>query len=332
MIVLEGERGAPPPTGARCGCGKRAVTFIRYSGAHLCGDCLRASVESRVRREMRQQTAMKPGTKLAVALSGGKDSLAALRLVHGLVAKRKGVELFAITVDEGIQGYRSASVEAAARVCGELSVDHRVVKMEHEQRITVDAIAKARPERAPCSYCGVFRRRLANAEARQWGADYLATGHNLDDVAQSILMSFVRADLGKLARMAPHEKRQSELVPRILPLRMVPEKEVFLYALLSGLPIQGEQCPHMGRAARGPIKEMLLALEDATPGTRHAIVGAFERLRPALRETLAREAQERPIGLCPRCGEPSAAGVCQACLMIEEFEAPRPASISVRDA
>ena len=332
MIRVEASGQASALAGARCACGRRAITFIRYSGAHLCAQCFQSSVEQRVRRELREQTEIKAGTKVAVAVSGGKDSLAALRLLSDIAHERKGLELLAITVDEGILGYRPASLKAAQQACAALGVEHRVVAMEHEQLITVDAIAQANPERAPCSYCGVFRRKMANAEARRWGARYLATGHNLDDIAQSILMSFVRGDLGKLARLAPHEETQPGLVPRILPLRMIPEKEVFLYALLSGLPIQDEQCPHMGRAARGPIKEMLLALEDATPGTRHAIVGAHERLRPALREVLAREGKAAPIGLCPRCGEPSASGVCQACLMIEEFEAVRPARLPVRDA
>jgi uncharacterized protein (TIGR00269 family) len=318
-----------PPAGARCSCGGRAVTFLRYSGAHLCARCFQRSVEQRARRELRRQATIEPGTKVAVAVSGGKDSLAALTLVHDLVRQRRGVELMAVTVDEGIARYRPASLEAAAGVCARLGVDHRVVSMAHETLLTIDRVAAGAPERAPCSYCGVLRRKLANTEARRWGADYLATGHNLDDIAQSIFMSFVRGDLGKLARLAPHDEVKEGLVPRILPLRLIPEKEVFLFALLSGLPIQSEQCPHMGRAARGPVKEMLMALEDATPGTRHAIVSAHERLRPALRAALAQGAQGPPIDMCPRCGEPSAAGVCQACLLLDELipvsQSPAPA-------
>ena len=84
-----------------------------------------------------------------------------------------------------------------------------------------------------------------------------------------------------------------------------------------GLPITDEQCPHMGRAARGPIKEMLMALEDATPGTRHAIVRTHDRLRPALKALVGVGAA--PLDLCPRCGEPSVGGVCQACLLLDEI-------------
>ncbi len=307
---------APADSGpSRCPCNRPAVTFLRYSGAHRCGPCLVEYVEERARAEVRHQANLAPGTKVAVAVSGGKDSLVTLTLLAGIARRRRGVDVLAITVDEGIEGYRAPSLGAAARVCDELGVEHRIVSLAKTALVTVDQIAALEPRMAPCSYCGVLRRRLANAEARRWGANWLATGHNLDDVAQSILLSFVRGDLGKLARMAPHDTSFEGLVPRILPLRTVPEKEVMLYAMLKGLPVGDEQCPHMGRAARGPIKEMLLALEEANPGTRHTIVRAHERLQPLLREGLG---SSRSPTLCPRCGEPSASGVCQACVLLDE--------------
>lgn len=316
------EQAEEGPRGARCGCGRRAVTFVRYSGAHLCRDCLKESVETRVRRELRRQADLGGERRIAVAVSGGKDSLAALHLLHKVAAARRGLTLCAITVDEGIEGYRPAAVGLAADACARLFVEHRIVRIADQAPVTVDEIAASNPEKAPCSYCGVLRRKALNAEARAWGADYLATGHNLDDVAQSIFMSFARGDLGKLARLAPHDEVQEGLVPRILPLRMVPEKEIFLYALLEGLPTHDTQCPHMGRAMRGQFKEILASLEDATPGTRHAIVRLHDRLRPALRELAILDGTPA-IDVCPRCGEPSMAGLCQACALLEEV-APHP--------
>ena len=308
--------GAAQASSPRCSCGEKPVTFQRYSGAHLCAACFKRSVESRVKAELRKQVDLSRGRRIAIAVSGGKDSLTALHLMANVAGGRPDSQLVAITVNEGIAGYRPPSMAAAAEVAGRLGIEHRVVDLERESLITVDAIAAAQPERAPCSYCGVLRRRAANAEARRWGAEVLATGHNLDDVAQSILMSFTRGDLNRLARLAPHDEPHEGLVPRVLPLRMIPEQEVFLYALLEGLPITGEECPHMGRAARGPVKEMLMALEDATPGTRHAIVRAHDRLRPALKEIVGQGAGE--IDACPRCGEPSVVGVCQACILVDE--------------
>lgn len=310
------EAGSQGRASARCSCGQAAVTFIRYSGSHLCASCFRDYVESRVRRELAAQAPLKGGGRVALALSGGKDSLVALRLLAKVLGKRRDVELLAITVDEGIAGYRPPQVASGQAVCRDLGVEHRVVALKAQALVSVDEIAARELPKAPCSYCGVLRRRAVNAEARAWGADYLATGHNLDDLAQTILMSFVRGDLNKLARLAPHTDVKAGLVRRILPLRWVPEKEVFLYALLEGLPIAGQQCPHMGRAARGPIKGMLMALEEATPGTRHAILRTHERLRGALERLVDESAPS--LGVCPRCREPSVSDLCQACALVEE--------------
>src|SRR3989475_12737101 len=102
----------------------------------------------------------------------------------------------------------------------------------------MDAVVAGDPEAIPCSYCGPFRREALNRAAREVDATYVATGLNLDDTAQSILMNVARGDIEKLARMAPHETRQPALVPRNQPLRMSPEKEAYLHALPSAIGFQ----------------------------------------------------------------------------------------------
>ncbi|MGH2611030.1 MAG: TIGR00269 family protein, partial [Tepidiformaceae bacterium] len=156
--------GAAMGTSSRCACGRPAVTFIRYSGTHQCGACLTRSVEERVHGEVRRQADLVPGSRLAVAVSGGKDSLVALHALAHMAAGRRGVEVLAITVDEGIAGYRPPSVEAAARACAALGVEHRVAALSKQDLVTVGAIAALERDQAPCSFCGVLRRRLANAE------------------------------------------------------------------------------------------------------------------------------------------------------------------------
>ena len=98
--------------------------------------------------------------------------------------------------------------------------------------ITMDEIASKHDELGECSYCGVFRRVCLNKKSKDLRLDKLVTGHNLDDIAQSILMNFVNGDMQKLARLGPHRKVQPGLVPRMLPLRTIPEKEVALYAII----------------------------------------------------------------------------------------------------
>src|SRR5438046_10444306 len=152
----------------------------------------------------------------------------------------------------------------------------------------MDEVLARDPGSIPCSYCGPFRRQALNRAAREVGADYVATGLNLDDTAQSILMNVAGGDIEKLARLGPHESRQPGLVPRIQPLRMIPEKEVYLYALLRGIEFHDATCPYAERAQRGRFREILHRLEEETPGTRTSNVSGYDQLRTLLKSTYQR--------------------------------------------
>ena len=232
-------------------CSKPAVTFIRYSGNHLCEGHFLEFFDKRVKKDMRKQSVFKADTKVAVALSGGKDSTVATWLLDDIISKRRDMELHAITVDEGIEGYRPESLKMAKEFCESRDIPHHVVTFKDTVGWTMDEIAKQDPETIPCTYCGVFRRKALNSKAREIGADYLATGLNLDDTAQSVLMNFARGDIEKLARMGPHTKVQRDLIPRIQPLRTIPEKEVYLFSMLKGIKIHNAECP----TPRGPLEE-----------------------------------------------------------------------------
>ena len=184
---------------------------------------------------MHRQVPRFPGGTVAVALSGGKDSATALALTHAYFGRRPNVRAVAITVDEGIAGYRTRTVEAARALTKQLGVEHKVVRASEAIGVTTDEAARRMPGTVPCAYCGVWRRRLLNDAAKASGADLLVLGFNLDDLAQTVLMNLARADVERLVRMAPHSHRQEGLIPRIAPLALVPEREVFLYARLAGL-------------------------------------------------------------------------------------------------
>ncbi|HYM39548.1 MAG TPA: TIGR00269 family protein [Thermoplasmata archaeon] len=291
-------------------CDAPPVIFIRYSGAHLCAAHFREYVERRVKQEIRRELDLSGGaTKIAVGLSGGKDSSTTLVLLHDYLGRRTDVTLEAITVDEGIAGYRPPSLETAKALCAQLGVAHHVVSYQDTQGFEMDRVVRLDPDAIPCSYCGVFRRHALNETAREIGADFLATGLNLDDTAESILMNVARGDVDRLARLGPHEHVQPGLIPRLQPLRMIPELEAYLYAFLRQIPFHDAECPYAARAQRGRFKELLHRLEGDSPGTRHAIVRGYDGLRPAL------QAAWPPASLraCARCGEPTIHDLCKAC-------------------
>ncbi len=315
-------------------CPATAVTFLRYSGAHLCSAHFMEYVEKRVKQEIRRELTLTGApTKIAVGLSGGKDSSTALVLLRRYLGDRRDVTLEAITVDEGIDGYRPPSLDLARALCADLGVRHHVVSYDDLFGYEMDRVVRVDSAAIPCSYCGVFRRSALNRTAAAIGADYLATGLNLDDTAESVLMNVARGDVERLARLGPHERVQPGLVPRLQPLRMIPELEVYLYAFLKGIRFHDATCPYAERAQRGRFKEILHRLEAESPGTRHAIVRGHDELRPVLQTAWPAAA----LNACSRCGEPTVHPLCKACELRERLrrieedaEAAAPDQVPVR--
>lgn len=293
-------------------CGRDAVTFVRYNGTHLCAEHFMRYVDRRVKREIRKQIDVHRGDRIAVAVSGGKDSMVALKMLSSVFNGTNGVEVHAITIDEGIEGYRPPSVDIVRRFCEENDVGFHLRSFS-ELGVTMDAIAPVSGSSSPCTYCGVFRRMLMNEEARDLGARFIATGHNLDDAAQSIMMNFVRGDVERLARMAPHKHIQPGLIPRFMPLREIPEKETLLYALVSGLEFWDGVCPYWEAALRNQYRSIIDDLEDRSPGARFGILSSLDQIRPMLWSNMP----QSNLHPCPRCGEPTVGDSCKACQLLD---------------
>ncbi len=283
----------------------------------MCPEHFAVFVENRVKREVRRQLHLNGSTRVACALSGGKDSSVAAYLLHAIMGRRPDVDLVALTVDEGIQGYRPPGLESARELCDRLGLEHHILSYRDLVGWEMDTVVSTDPETIPCSYCGVFRRKALNVLAREVEADYLATGLNLDDTAQSVLMNLGRADLEKLARMGPHDHLQPGLVPRVQPLRTVPEKEVYLYALLKEIPFSDGSCPYAERGLRSRYREVLFALERDSPGTRHALLRSYEGLKDLLRQAHPPAA----LSPCAECDEPTVARLCQSCRFVRRLTA-----------
>ncbi len=291
-------------------CSKSAVTFIRYNGTHLCRDHFIQYFERRVKKDIKKQGRTGNNCRIGIAISGGKDSIVALHVTNDIFSKREKIDLIAITVNEVIKGYRDESINIASENCKKLGIDHHIVSFKDMVGKTMDEIASKHDELGECSYCGVFRRLCLNRKSKELGVDKLVTGHNLDDMAQSILMNFVNGDVKKLARLGPHKKIQSGLIPRMFPLRVIPEKEVALYAILKNMEYHDGECPYSIRAYRRIFRDIVDDLEYRNPGTRHSILNSYDSIREILLDKFP------PVGLnsCRECGEPTSQNICKACI------------------
>ncbi|MEM3028151.1 MAG: TIGR00269 family protein [Candidatus Bathyarchaeia archaeon] len=254
---------------------------------------------------------------MAIALSGGKDSTTLLHILSKLEAKFPQVSLFAITVDEGIRGYRKEALKIASKVCSELKIPHIIVSFKELYGATLDRIVgKAMSQGSklePCSYCGVLRRKALNIGAKRLGVMKLATAHNLDDEVQTLLINVFHGDIFRLARSGPISPNSFGRFPiRVKPLYEVPEPEVTLYAYTRRLRFQSKPCPYARFSLRTEVRSIVNRLEFAHPGMKFTILKTFEKIRPwsnlAVKDLELRE--------CEGCGEPSIGRLCKACEML----------------
>ena len=300
-------------------CKTREAFFSRqYSGEKLCKRCFSASIEAKVRATITRHQMLKFDDHLAVAVSGGKDSLSILYILAKLRKYRPKTTLTAVTVDEGIRGYRDEALEIASNLCKKLIVPHHIVSFKELYGFTLDEIItkarqKGQTELTACAYCGVLRRRAINEGARQVHADKVATGHTLDDEVQTAVMNLFHGDIARLAKEKPVTSESHPLfVQKIKPFCEIPERESALYAYVKKIAFQDTPCPYAGEALRNDIRGMLNRMEQKHAGTKFTVFRAFERLRPAIEETERKEG----FRTCRECGEPSALDICKTCELL----------------
>ena len=299
-------------------CDDEAVYTRDYEGASFCGKCFRYAVEEKVRRTITRHDMLTHNDHIAVAVSGGKDSLTLLNILVKLERKFPRSKLTAICVDEGIEGYRDEALSIAAKECERLGIKQLTVSYKELFHTTTDEIVKLNLGKNPCSYCGVLRRKAINKAATMVGATRIATAHNLDDEVQTVLLNILHGDIMRIIRSAPVLRDiQGRFLTRIKPLCEIPEKEVVLYAYFTGLEFQTIACPHGSEALRNDIRTFLNQMDQKHPGTKFTLQRTTEKLR----ELLADAAPAVELNECITCGDPTPHQYCEGCLMLQTIMA-----------
>src|SRR3989344_3768665 len=270
-------------------CAADAKIVLPYGPHKYCAQHFTEFFEHRVRRTMRTNRLIKYGEKIAVGVSGGKASMVTLHLLWKIFGETGLNKIEAVMIDEGIHGYRDRALEIGAEYCGAQGIQYHTMGFETELGIRTEEVMKKIAEGGvgggTCSFCGVFRRQFLNKKAMEIGADKLATGHNMDDECQSIVMDIFGNDTARLARLGEiaGNKKFGKFVPRIKPLYDTPEKDIIAYAALNGIKHYSEECcPYSWTAKRNHFRKMLNETESRFPGTKHGIIASFRKMRPAL--------------------------------------------------
>ncbi|MBT0160467.1 TIGR00269 family protein [Candidatus Bathyarchaeota archaeon A05DMB-2] len=310
-------------TDNRCNaCNRREAFFFRpYSGERLCRKCFAESIEAKVRATITKYRMFRFDDRIAVAVSGGKDSLSLLHVLSKMERRHPKASLVAVIVDEGIKGYRDEALRIAVEACRKLGIEHHVESFKGLYGFTLDEITAQKSQRderelTSCAYCGVLRRRALNVGALAVGANRIATAHTLDDEVQTALMNIFRGDISRLAKEKPvTDEVHQRLVQKVKPLCEIPEKESALYAYVKGIRFQDTPCPYASEALRNDIRALLNMMEEKHAGTKFTVFKAMERIRPALVDV----AKNDGFRYCAECGEPASAELCKVCEMLRRM-------------
>ena len=286
-------------------CENTAAYTRRYSGESLCGECFSASIVRKTARTISHHNMIRRGDDVAVAVSGGKDSLSLLHVLHQL-SGRGGYSIRAVTVDEGIPGYRDEALEIAREYCSSLGVECSMTSYEELYGATLEETL-GRTEGGSCSVCGVLRRRAIDHLAR--GADVVATAHNMDDHIQTFLINLMSGDTSKIGRNASPK--------RIKPFCRIYESEIVFYAFINDIPFQTEPCPHADEGMRTDIRRFLNEMEERRSGIKNGMYRSIERISECVPDA-------KTLAPCGRCGEPATGGVCSVCRTLDAADIPAP--------
>jgi uncharacterized protein (TIGR00269 family) len=258
---------------------------------------------------------------VGLGYSGGKDSTVLLYILLKLKKRFPNCNITALTVDEGIKGYREGSIELTQKFTKQYQIPHVIVSFQDIYGATLDEIVKRSKKQrmtlSACAICGIFRRRALNFAAREVNATKIATAHNLDDEAQSILMNMLRGDTRKFIRLqrVPIEKYQN-LCPRIRPFVYVTEPEIVLYAIAEELEYHSYPCPYASSAMRNDVRAFLSDMEEKRPSSLINIL----KLHDSLTNYFPQNSNLDPPFYCKKCGEISTHGTCPVCLLVEKLD------------
>ncbi|MDH5374342.1 MAG: TIGR00269 family protein [Candidatus Bathyarchaeota archaeon] len=280
------------------------------------------SIKNKVRATIAKYNMLEYDDRIAIAVSGGKDSLSLLHVLARIERNFPKASLVAVSIDEGITGYRDEAIKMAAEKCKELGVAHHIVSFKELYGYTQDEIVTRRKreektELTPCAYCGVLRRKALNIAAREMKADKVATAHTLDDETQTILLNILHGDPLRIARQKPlTDDVHPKLVQRIKPFCEIPERETALYAYIKKIRFQDMPCPYASEAMRNDIRLFLNRMEHKHAGTKFTVFKSIEKIRPAI----GRMVRKEELTECVKCGEPTTGEICKTCEMLQQLK------------
>jgi uncharacterized protein (TIGR00269 family) len=290
-------------------CRGKAIINMPEHRFALCQTCYPPWFLDYTERAIKKFNMFTHQDRILVAVSGGKDSLA---LWHALIELGYDADGFYIDlgIDENI-GYSNKSKEACVTFAERLNRPLHTVTVAEEAGASVPEI-KRLTRRVACSGCGLVKRYFMNRTSLEAGYDAIATGHNLDDEVAVLFGNTLRWDQEYLARQYPVLDERDGLKKKVKPFIYFTEKQTTVYALVNRIAYVRDECPFAQGATSLYHKDIINKLEHDMPGTKRQFLDGFFKARDKF-------VNSEPVELipCPQCGQPTTAGVCAYCRLVE---------------
>jgi uncharacterized protein (TIGR00269 family) len=265
----------------KCKCGRESVFFRKYEGTYLCNFHFFETIEKKIKKTMSKEGMINRKDRLAIALSGGKDSSVLLYVMNKVFRRRRDIEIFGISIDQGINNYSKMKIKKAKDFCKKLGIKHYVFPFGG---------VKKRGNKRFCGICSTKRNEMLIEKAKELKATKLCLGNNLDDEIQNILINYMEGDLESMLKKIKPRIRSLRIIK---PLKWIPEGEIELYANLKGFDYPKEFCPLKDKIRRR-VRDFLNSLEDKSSGIKFSILKTFESLFPYM-EDVVKEKRKRSI-------------------------------------
>ncbi|KAI9295225.1 cytoplasmic tRNA 2-thiolation protein 1 [Neoconidiobolus thromboides FSU 785] len=290
----------------------KAIIKRPKTGQPICKSCFFLVFETEIHNTITDNNLFQRNDRVAIGASGGKDSTV-LAYIMKLLNDRYdyGLELILLSVDEGITGYRDDSLETVKRNKEQYDLPLKIVSYKELYEWSMDDIVKQVGRKNNCTFCGVFRRQALDRGATMLDVHHIVTGHNADDIAETILMNVLRGDIARLQRCTEIVTSGESGMKRSKPFKYTYEKEIVMYAYFKNLDYFSTECIYSPNAYRGHARVFLKDLEAIRATSILDVIHSGEAF--VLKTNIKLPTQKT----CERCGYMSSNQLCKACVLLE---------------